>query len=382
MENEKLKNFGLSDFNRQFIGSEQNEEGILTYQKIKDSYDLNIEKFDDEDEEIIHVFLDSLKKTGKSPYQLSPQELNYLRHSDISLWCDYLVFRYKFIQYPKLKKVAKFPVYLLIEPVSACNLRCVMCFQVDKTFTRKPYMGTMSLDFFKKIIDDAVAGGTKAITLASRGEPLMHKQISEMLNYIDGKFLETKLNTNATLLTEDLCHDILSANITELTFSIDAEEKELYEKIRVRGKFENVINNIKRFKEIRKKHYPNSVTKTTASGVFFHEEQDVENYSNFFSDIVDNVAVCNIENRWNTYINELHPDLDSPCEYLWQRMYVWFDGIANPCDVDYKSNLEVGNFHNNSISEIWNGELYNQMRKKHLIKKRNELNPCDRCGLG
>ena len=29
-------------------------------------------------------------------------------------------------------------LYLLIEPVSTCNLRCPFCFQTDKTFTKKP----------------------------------------------------------------------------------------------------------------------------------------------------------------------------------------------------------------------------------------------------
>jgi radical SAM protein with 4Fe4S-binding SPASM domain len=241
-------------------------------------------------------------------------------------------------------------------------------------------MGTMSLETFKKVVDEAVAGGTKAITMASRGEPLMHKKLPEMLEYAKGKFLEIKLNTNGTRLTEQLCHDILSAGVNELVFSIDAEEKELYEKIRVRGKFENVISNMVMFNEIREKHYPNSRTTTTASGVFFHEDQSIEKYTEFFNELVDNVAACNIENRWTTYANEPQI-LTGPCEYLWQRMYVWFDGIANPCDVDYKSNLEVGNINNNTIAEIWHGETYTKMREDHIAKERSKWNPCDRCGL-
>ena len=62
-------------------------------------------------------------------------------------------------------------------------------------------------------------------------------------------------------------------------------------------------------------------------------------------------------------------------------MYVWFDGIANPCDVDYKSNLEVGNINDNTISEIWHGETYTKMREDHIAKERSKWNPCDRCGL-
>ena len=242
-------------------------------------------------------------------------------------------------------------------------------------------MGVMSLEMFKKIVDEAVAGGTKAITLASRGEPLMNKDLPDMLEYAKGKFLEIKINTNGTRLTEKLCHDILSAEVNELVFSIDAEEKELYEKIRVRGKFDNVIGNIKMFHEIREKHYPDSNTVTTASGVFFHEEQSIQKYTEFFNGLVDNVAACNIENRWNTYANEPQPEITGPCEYLWQRMYVWFDGIANPGDVDYKSHLEVGNINDNTISEIWHGETYTSMRADHIARQRSKWNPCDRCGL-
>jgi len=299
----------------------------------------------------------------------------------LNKWCEYLIFRYKVRIYPGLKKVADFPIYILIEPVSACNLRCIMCFQIDKTFTKKQYMGTMKFDFFKKIIDEAVEGGTKAITLASRGEPTLNKNLGKMLEYSKDKFFEVKLNTNATLLTEELCHTILSTGVTELVWSIDAPEKELYEKIRVRGNFDEVIENIKMFNTIKEKYYPNSSLITTASGVMFHEDQDIQEYNDYFQKIVDQVAAQACENRWDTYANETHPEINSPCQYLWERMYIWFDGICNPCDVDYKSYLETGNINEKSIKEIWHGKTYNRLREDHISGNRYKWNPCDRCGL-
>ena len=111
------------------------------------------------------------------------------------------------VNFPKEKKIYDFPIYLLIEPVSACNLRCVMCFQIDESFTSDSgFMGNMDLNLFKKTIDEAVEGGTKAITLASRGEPTLHPHLGEMLEYCKGKFFELKINTNATLLNEKLIH--------------------------------------------------------------------------------------------------------------------------------------------------------------------------------
>ena len=41
----------------------------------------------------------------------------------------YLIFRYKFYIAGKNKINLGYPPYLLIEPVSACNLRCPFCFQ-------------------------------------------------------------------------------------------------------------------------------------------------------------------------------------------------------------------------------------------------------------
>ena len=63
-------------------------------------------------------------------------------------------------------------------------------------------------------------------------------------------------------------------------------------------------------------------------------------------------------------------------------MYVWFDGICNPCDADYKSELSVGNIQKNSLREIWNGEKYSKLRSLHLDSKRNLCYPCDRCPIG
>ena len=41
----------------------------------------------------------------------------------------------------------------------------------------------MKFDLFKKIIDEADEFKVGAITLASRGEPTLHKQLGEMLKY-------------------------------------------------------------------------------------------------------------------------------------------------------------------------------------------------------
>ena len=314
---------------------------------------------------------------------INSQENLFLNLHSHEIWAPYLIFRYKFKNYPKHKIVTDFPIYLLVEPVSSCNLRCVMCFQIDETFNKsQEFMGKMDLKLFYNIIDQAHIGGTKALTLASRGEPTLHPQLGEMLDYCKDKFFELKINTNATLLNEKLIHKILRSGVTDMVFSVDSYEKKEYESIRVRGIFENVLNNIIKFKEIRDNEYPNSKCITRVSGVKIEKEQDPLKFKEFWEQYVDHVVMVEMENRWDTYHNPIEIAGSGACEYLWERMYVWYDGVCNPCDIDYKSELSIGSIKENSIKNIWKGEKYQSIRKLHLNENRNSCYPCDRCPVG
>lgn len=336
------------------------------------------------DRTIVSTLLDDLAKGDALPPYIGAQECAYLQNHEPTTWAAYLIYRYKFQVYPKLKIVTEFPTYVLIEPVSSCNFKCPMCFQVDKTFTRKPFMGTMSMDLFRQVIDEARSGGAGAVTIASRGEPTLHPKLAEMLAYASGKFFELKLNTNASKLTDTLAHSILRSGVTNLVFSVDAHQKALYERIRVGGVFEDTVRNIKNFQRIRAEHYPDSLLTTRISGVsMLAEQKDREDeFTKFWSPLVDEVALVPCEERWDVYNNPVDPDNAHPCSYIWERFYVWFDGTCNPCDVDYKSRLSPGKIGaGTSIKDVWNNGTYARLRQLHSEKRRGVLNPCDRCGV-
>ena len=94
--------------------------------------------------------------------------------------------------------------------------------------------------------------------------------------------------------------------------------------------------------------------------------------------LVDQVAFVDY-NPWENSYDAEENDLEAPCSDLWRRMFVWWDGIVNPCDVDYKSNLKVGDIGNKSVSQIWNGKQYNKLRNDHLLKLRKNHSPCKSC---
>jgi len=374
----KILNLNDSDFsiiNKKIINLLNNEIALSkSEEKIKNCQKLlNIEYSQKLDGEINYY--------KDSKFALNTQEYNWLLSNPQDKWVDYIIYRYKFRMNPIEFKLESFPPYVLIEPTSICNIRCIMCFQVDKSFTKKEYMGRMPWEIFTKAVDEIAENNCQAITIASRGEPTLHPQLGEMLMYIKNKdILDLKLNTNATRLTEKLSRDILEAEVKELVFSVDAGTKETYESIRVKGKFDEVVNNIKNFNKIRKNEFPNSKTTTRISGVKVKDSQDIKQMIEFWKEEVDEVAIKNAIPRWDSYNNKTN-NITKPCSQLWERMYVWYDGTLNPCDFDYKSNLNVGNINNITIKEAWNNMLYKNLRKNHTNKNRGLHNPCDRCPL-
>ena len=127
------------------------------------------------------------------------------------------------------------------------------------------HAGQISLDLFKQIVDQ-IEGHIEFVTMASRGEPLMTKGIEEMLAYASGKFLGLKVNTKATFLDEKKAHAILLAEPNTLVFSADAADAVTYAQLRVNGYFDKAMGNIRRFKEIKERYYPNSRLITRVSG--------------------------------------------------------------------------------------------------------------------
>lgn len=287
--------------------------------------------------------------------------------------------RYRYDVFPQLEKLDEYPPYLQIEPSSICNYRCVFCYQTDLEFFKKatPGMGQMTAELFQQIVDQA-EGHIEFLSLASRGEPLLAREIEYMLNYAKGKFLNLKVNTNASLLTESKVHALLAGGVKTVVFSADAAEEPLYSQLRVNGKLEKVLKNIEMFQTVRAKNYPSLPIITRVSGVKVSEKQDIDSMERVWGGLVDQVAFVNY-NPWEN-IYEAKPNAQTkPCSDLFRRMFIWQDGLTNPCDSDYKSTLSVGRFPDQSISDLWKMEKYENLRVAHRGGHRQIVHPCKGC---
>ena len=316
---------------------------------------------------------------GSTKFLLRDHVVEEMARIEVAEYRRYLRYRYAYEVYPQKFHVDLFPPLVQIEPTSVCNYRCVFCYQIDKRLSDKKngHMGSMQLDMFKSIIDQ-IEKNVEAVTLASRGEPTVNKNLPAMLSYMNGKFLASKLNTNAYLLDEKLSHAILETNLQTLVFSADAASEPLYSEMRVNGNLERVLRNVERFHEIKAKHYPNSSLITRVSGVRYRSEQSLDEMERFWKRFVDQVAFVDY-NPWENVYDADKNSIEKPCSDLWRRMFVWWDGRVAPCDVDYLTRLSSATLADGSISELWNGETYQALRASHLANERRLLEPCSRC---
>lgn len=330
---------------------------------------------------IINMVYDSLNNNSElSTFNISSYEADEMQLLENNQIVDYLYHRYRYMVYPREKIIDNYPPVLQIEPASVCNFRCVFCYQTDETFNKKKsgFMGTMTFDLFKQIIDQ-IEGEIGFITMASRGEPLLAKDLPKMLDYINGKFLTVKINTNASMLNEKMIHNILSSGVNTVVFSADAAEENLYSRLRVNGSLNKTLKNIELFSKIKGKQYSDTKLITRVSGVMYdRKNQDLDSMVQLWGSLVDQVSFVNYCPWENIYKAEPN-NIKEPCSDLWRRMFVWFDGSVNPCDSDYKSILTLGSIENNTISELWCSEAFDSLRKKHLSKDRLSVNPCNGC---
>lgn len=90
---------------------------------------------------------------------------------------------------------------LKFEITERCNLNCKFCHQ--EFGKRKDHDKDFSLEFFKNIIDSAKKEKQIKYIRITGGEPLLHPDVKDFLQYASEAGFCTILNTNATLLTAE-----------------------------------------------------------------------------------------------------------------------------------------------------------------------------------
>ena len=132
-----------------------------------------------------------------------------------------------------------------------CNQRCSYCELPERGIADKE----LQTEGFKKIIDQLIKLEASSISFTG-GEPLIRKDVPELIRYIKKSGTSTNLTTNGMLITPELSEVIIDAGLDSIGISLDSANRKYVNKARGTSKaFDAAINAITHMAESKKKRY-------------------------------------------------------------------------------------------------------------------------------
>ena len=148
----------------------------------------------------------------------------------------------KYIISKKLRGIEKYPLVLMLEPLFRCNLACAGCGKID--YPKEILDKRLSFDECMQAMDEC---GAPIVSIAG-GEPLIHKEMNQIVNGFVGRKKFVYLCTNAILLRK---HIDKYEPSPYLTFSIhlDGNKERHDNSVCQKGVYEKCIRAIKLARE-------------------------------------------------------------------------------------------------------------------------------------
>ena len=227
--------------------------------------------------------------------------------------------------------------YITLKLTNRCNMNCYMCGQVYSRGLQTNHDLPFSL--IKKKLDEI--NSVKTVYLFG-GEPLIYRELPELLSYLRSKSMDILITTNGILLKK-YTEDIMNSKVRDLTISIDSHKEDVFAKIRGNGVFYNILENLKYLIEMKKKNnseYPY----IGINCVILPENSDLLiDYYNFFMDNFPELDRINFEAPISTtldmgqcYERILRDKLNTKAD-SWN----WFTGKVSGYTQDNIENIKI-----------------------------------------
>ncbi len=327
------------------------------------------------------------------------------------------------------RQVQKGPVCLYLEVTNRCNLLCTTC---PRTYVELEPPADMSWELFTSIVDQVP--DVRRVVLHGVGEPMLVKNLPQMVRYLKDRGVYTLFNTNGTLLTERNGRALIDAGLDELRVSLDASNPSSYLAVRGKNYFHRILHNVRRFREIQESEghalprvsaWLTGLKETIAElPDFVRVAADIgvkEVYLQrlvFFEDAANGLASPDqalyerLDGEESRHIAEAdtlarslgltfcasgaasepgmslkRANSSSPwslCRRPWSVMYFTANGRALPCCIAPFSqrgyeNYTLGDATQGSLRDIWNGDAYTDFREALVSDAPPKA--CASCGL-
>lgn len=259
-----------------------------------------------------------------------------------------------------------FPFVFRLEPASMCNLRCPLCAMTWKEYepgdTRR-----MTLETFEAVLTQ-IAPHAGKITFYMGAEPMMNRQLFDMVRLANERANAfTSFSTNFTLMRRELLPKLFASGLDWISISIDGYRQETYEKYRVRGRVQAVLDGIAMVCDHKRGHGLRRPYVMVCMIQFDHVPPD---------EMIALERFCEQHgaDEFNLRLDEtglLGPNPlpvpprqpPSKCHYPWISMSIDSDGSVYPCPIAAEQGITYGNLASEPIETIWNNDLYVTTRR-------------------
>jgi len=281
-------------------------------------------------------------------------------------------------EYQNMYKVRmEFPILIDVEPTNACNLDCIFC---ARQAMKRPII-LMPIETLKTIVDEMKNYKT-SIRFSGWGEPTLNPKIIDFVKYSRDEDVITHLTTNATYLTPELSRSLLKTGLNKIKFSLQGLTKDEYVRMRG-GNYENVVNNIETFIELRNEleipcHIQVSVSmlkneqenKTLQRSFYDKWSTKVDSIWGLgkigvyggkplltsFQRVKDLGRISDENLRQSRPRREDDINKGKKCTELYNKISIGAEGVMKACCDDYDNYLAVGKIGKTTIKDVWDGE--------------------------
>ena len=280
-----------------------------------------------------------------------------------------------------------------IELTNRCPMKCVMCPRT-KNMTRP--QGFMEYELYKRAIDELVSNNreyidNRLVWLHHFGESLLHPRFGDCIAYASSKGVRAALSINPIMLKDDVIDELLKSKPYLLCMSLDGHDNESF--YRIRGvKRSYIVSHDRLIAFLGRKVKSNSRIQVMVSMIDFDmNEESIKAQESYWKNVAGvDQFLCKDFSTWDGAagdINALARDGRSvgavdasavACTLPWEVMTVTWNGDVVPCCYDYDAKIVLGNMSRQSLSEIWNGEKLQSIRKEFIANR--VTNPlCKKC---
>ena len=139
-----------------------------------------------------------------------------------------------------LVRISHAPLFVSVEPANICQLKCPACpvGLRDNVITSSRHNERfMSLDMWHRVLSE-IRDTAWVIQFYFQGEPLLNKDLPQMIREAHEAGLYTIVSTNAQAMTEELAAALVASGLDRIIVSMDGLSDESYNAYRIGGSLE------------------------------------------------------------------------------------------------------------------------------------------------